>query len=868
MMSSLVWMSILTICSLWVSAVQADNLSDCQALMQSGQYAECRELTGKAIEARSYGEEWPILKARSELQLGLYPESLATIAAGIERYSWSIRLRRLQHEAALANGQRELAAEAIRETEKLASTAAWRYTDADDLVALGQIALALGADPKAVQEGFFERARRNYPNRPDGFVAAAELALKKGDAEFAAELLQPALREFPDNPDVLFLHSEAMASSDAEQSAEVLSRVLQKNAVYFPALLRIADRQIDREDYAGAETTLQQIFTVNSNFPAAHALQSVIHHLRNDVTREAESRAAALKFSVNSPEPDFLIGRKLSQKYRFREGAAAQRRALEFDPEFTESRIQLAQDLLRLGEQTEGWALAEEAGKKDAYNTTLFNLLQLKDSLDRYTTLTTEHFEIRMEKGEAALYGARVSQLLEEAWARLTERYDYVPEAPAIVEIYARADDFAVRTFGMPDVAGFLGVCFGRVITANSPASRRENPVNWESVLWHEFCHVITLQKTGNRIPRWLSEGISVHEERLRDPRWGQRMTPAWRERILAGKVTPVDQLSSAFLQAESGEDLNFAYYQSSMVVEHIVTLHGVAAINAVLADLNSGVQINDALGRHAGGLEQLQQGFMEFLKTQAGQFSPQADFSREALQLIKLDDPQALQTFVQEHPASVPAQMLLAGMRIKAGELERAIEILRTVISQFPEDESVDGARKLLAGIYRQQQNVAAEREQLQEHLRYSADDVEASIRLQELSEQLQDWASVVTTGREVFAIDPFRTAVIQRTVDASERLGDTATAVEGLRCLLQLQPDDAARLHYRIAVQLRERSPEEATRAVLQALEQAPRYREALRLLRELPKSQPAERPVEPVEAAEGAEAAEAAPVGEAVP
>jgi tetratricopeptide (TPR) repeat protein len=107
---------------------------------------------------------------------------------------------------------------------------------------------------------------------------------------------------------------------------------------------------------------------------------------------------------------------------------------------------------------------------------------------------------------------------------------------------------------------------------------------------------------------------------------------------------------------------------------------------------------------------------------------------------------------------------------------------------------------------------------------------------------------------------------AVIQRTVDASERQGDAATAVEGLRCLLQLQPDDAARLHYRMAVQLRERSPEEARRAVLQALEQAPRYREALRLLRELPTSQPVERPVQPVEAA--AEAVEAAPVGNAAP
>ncbi len=47
---------------------------------------------------------------------------------------------------------------------------------------------------------------------------------------------------------------------------------------------------------------------------------------------------------------------------------------------------------------------------------------------------------------------------------------------------------------------------------------------------------------------------------------------------------------------------MNFAYYESSMVVEHIVQTHGLPALNAVLNDLNTGVQINDALDRHTGG--------------------------------------------------------------------------------------------------------------------------------------------------------------------------------------------------------------------------------------------------------------------------
>ena len=53
----------------------------------------------------------------------------------------------------------------------------------------------------------------------------------------------------------------------------------------------------------------------------------------------------------------------------------------------------------------------------------------------------------------------------------------------------------------------YLGVCFGPLVTVNSPASRVAHPVNWESIVWHEFCHTVTLTKTKNKMPRWLSEG-------------------------------------------------------------------------------------------------------------------------------------------------------------------------------------------------------------------------------------------------------------------------------------------------------------------------------------------------------------------------
>ncbi len=87
-------------------------------------------------------------------------------------------------------------------------------------------------------------------------------------------------------------------------------------------------------------------------------------------------------------------------------------------------------------------------------------------------------------------------------------------------------------------------------------------------------------------MPRWLSEGISVYEEQQRDPIWGQRMTPQYRQMILTGEMTPVGKLSTAFMSPPSPMHLQFAYYQSSLVVEFLVERFGFEVIKAILADL------------------------------------------------------------------------------------------------------------------------------------------------------------------------------------------------------------------------------------------------------------------------------------------
>lgn len=808
----------------------AASIRETRALLSSGQYTEALKLATEEVERRSYSEEWPLLKAEAEIALGRYSEAAESLAAGIKRYSWSIRLRMATFDLQAILGDRDAKKRLLEEVNQLATSAPWRYTDADDLVALGHAALELGADPKDVLEGFFERARRNYSSRPEGIIASARLALRKQDPALASDYLRPAVEKFEDNPEVAFLLSEALKSSAAEESATLLQKTLELNPNHFEANLRLIRQAIDRESYEVAEALLEDVFAINPSLPKAWALKAVLFHLQAKSDQEAEARETALQFSKNNPEVDYVIGECLSRKYRFAEAADYLKKSLQADPDYLPAKIQLAQDLLRLGEDEEGWRLVEEAGEKDGYSVGVFNLLQLKDSVDNYATIKDERFVIRMDRSEAAVYGSQVQTLLNAAFDTLSEKYGYVPTEPVIVEIFDRKDDFAVRTFGVPDVAGYLGVCFGRLITANSPASFRSSPNNWEAVLWHEFCHVITLQMTGNRIPRWLSEGTSVYEERQRNGSWGQHMSPEFQQRILDGNITPVSELSSAFLNAKSGQDVNFAYYESSMVVEYLVREFGFESITSVLKELNAGLTINDALERHTTDIATLDQKFDEWLNAQAKQFAPNVVFTIPKPR--QPGDPVIPPASDDERPNYTTAMKTSVDL-IQIGKLQEAQEILERLIEIYPDDRRPDSARAILASIYGRQDQVDKQITELKTQVALSASDWSSALQLLQLLVKTDRWSEAVEAGQQVLAIDPLLADPNQLLLQAAIKTDNAELAMQLLEGLLVLDTANAARYHLQLAELQKEGSPEAARRHVLLSLELAPRYRKAHRFL-----------------------------------
>ena len=804
-----------------------------RAQILSGKYADAADVAGAAEKTQADVEDWPLLRAEALMASGKYPEARDAISSALERFPYSMQLRLLGYDVFLANGETERARMVKEEMDRFRDQREWAYREPADRVALGKAAILLGADPKRVTELFFDPVKKLSPDFPGAYLANGELALAKHDFALASKSFAAAVKKFPENAEAHFGLARAFAPSDDEAAAEQIAKVLELNPNHAGAHMLIADHAIDSENYAEADKQIAEVLRTNPRHAEAHALRAVLANLRADEKTSRAERAEALKLWPANPAVPHLIGHKLSQKYRFAEGAALQREALKFDVTFAPAKIQLAQDLLRLGLDEEGWQLADEVQKADPYDVVAFNLTALRDTIAHFTVLKSEHFQVHMEPREAEAYGADVLALLERAHAVLTKKYGMPPGERIVVEIFPDQKDFAIRTFGLPGGAGYLGVCFGRVITANSPASRPGSPQNWQAVLWHEFTHVITLTLTKNKMPRWLSEGISVFEERQQRANWGEHMSPRYRALILGTELTPVSKLSGAFLRPKSGAHLQFAYYESSLVVEWLIKKWGVEKMRALLADLARGVAINDALAARFAPIEKLDAEFAAHARSLANATGPKLDWTKP--EPAALASEAKLQEWIAKHPDNFAALMeqtkqMLAGQRW----LDAKISLLR-IIALYPDQHDSGGAYAMLALAHRKLGETAEEEAMLNKVAELCSDAPEAYERLMEIAAARKDWPKVLANAAHFTAVNPLAPAPYRSIAEAREATGDKPGAIRAYRTMLSLNPPDQPEIHFRLARILHSTGDAAAKREVLLALEEAPRFREAHALLLE---------------------------------
>ena len=268
------------------------------------------------------------------------------------------------------------------------------------------------------------------------------------------------------------------------------------------------------------------------------------------------------------------VAHYLELNYRFEDAIVYDRKAIEADPRLWSARSNLGIGLMRLGQEDEPRQQLEMCYNNGYRDAATVNSLRLLDSYKDFVTYKENGTILRLRKSEAELLHPYFEAELQRILLTYDKKYKMKLTGPVQVEVYPDHEDFAVRTMGMPGL-GALGVTFGQVVAMDSPSAHKPGDFNWGSTLWHEMSHVYILSATNHRVPRWFTEGLAVHEETQVSPEWGDRLSPEILVAIRDKKLLPVAQLDRGFIFPQYPEQVLVSYFEAGRICDYIQSRWG-----------------------------------------------------------------------------------------------------------------------------------------------------------------------------------------------------------------------------------------------------------------------------------------------------
>jgi tetratricopeptide (TPR) repeat protein len=717
---------------------------------------------------------------------------------------------------------------------------------ADDLAAVAIACRHLGAeDPQLFKDAVkaFDEAIAADPRSVEPRVALSELFLEKYNGTEARSEAEAALALDPNDAGAMLALARVLHFDGAYEAMDAVRHALELNPNLVAGRVFTAQLLLELEDYDEAEKEARAALAVNPRSLDAQAILAAARYLRGD---EQGYRAIEREVLAANPRAaDFynVLGDACVRNRLYRQAVEFGERAAEVEPLSWRGWGLVGLNQLREGEIETGRANLERAFTGDPYNVWFKNTLDLVDTFQQFGSHRSRRFEMVARGDEDDLLAPYVLALAEEAYDALAERYGIEPATPIRLELFPSHADFSVRTIGLAGM-GALGVCFGRVIAQDSPRARPQGHFNWGSTLWHELAHTFTLAVSEHRVPRWLTEGLSVLEERRARPGWGDDLSPlflaAWRD----GELLPVAELNNGFVRPNSPEQIGLSYYQASLVVELIERDWGKETILGMLRGYRDHQSTEEILRSRLGiDLEDFDERFDAFLEESFGgakkALGPADATSQEGggEGSIELPDAADLEAAAQRQPGNFPAQLSWGIHLVDEDRPQDAEPFLVRARDLYPQYVGPDSPYLLLARIYRDRGDDAGAARELREYLAINETDYEARLELGTVEQELGDRAAALKPLEEAIYVYPLDPELHRRMAELYQEQGDRAGLVRARAALVALQPTDMAQALYDLAdAQLAAGDPQAARRQVLRALEIAPSFEAAQRLLLKL--------------------------------
>ena len=798
---------------------QADALAGARRALNEGRYAEVATILAAAPAA---DVDRAVLLARAAMATGRDDDAEAILRAVAARHPDS--------DAALElglllwrTGRRDEARRRLRPLTILPQSPAPRR-----LARAGRAERALGRFQEANAD-----LRQAVDGAPDDVAASTawgELFLEKHNRDDAMRCFQAALRVDPRSVDTLLGLARAVSEVNLAQALGSVRAVLEINPSSPAAHLLLAQVLIDAGYEDAAQISVNKALTVNPRSPDAYAVLAAIAYLQNRPADFDQAIARALAINKTYGEAYRVVAAQAAHHYRFDDAVALARKAVAIDPENAQAAADLGMDLLRIGDEDEARVVLTRAFDADPYDVVTYNLLAVLDALKGFDTFRDGDLVVRLDHGEAAVLRDPVITLAHEALRTLSAKYEFTPKGPILIEIFPHHDDFAVRNLGLPGLLGALGACFGRVVTMDSPKAQPPGTFEWSATLWHELTHVVTLQMSNQRVPRWLTEGISVYEEQRARPEWRRPMEEEFVAALAGNRVPPIGDIDASFGDPKT---IALAYYQAGLIVGYLIDTYGQAKFNALVRSFADGLTIDPAF-LHAldARVDQVQAGFARSLDASFGPL-------RRALDptiAVPLDNasPDELKTLASQRPDSYDVHLALGLALRRRGDVAGAAEALNRAAQLFPAATGQSSPHAVLADMALERSDRAGAVEELTKQLAAEPVNVELARRVAGLLGTDPPAARGQQVYERIAAVDPFDAEAHAALGRLAMKRGDATAAIRDFRAAVAAGPADAQNTRCDLAeAYLAAGDSVQARRETVAVLERAPSYARAQELL-----------------------------------
>jgi tetratricopeptide (TPR) repeat protein len=623
--------------------------------------------------------------------------------------------------------------------------------------------------------------------------------------------------------------SRAVFFEDPKDAAEMLETARKLAPEHPDVWVLTAERALFEDDIAAAKAALDKVAQFRPGTVDEAALRGASAYIEG---RTADIDAAIARVAAIDPlsaQGWRSLGEAAALKYRFDDAAEFAKKAVALDPADQRAHADLGLYALRTGDEALARTELETAFKLDRSDVVTFNLLGMLDKLEKFDVVEQAPFVFKFPSAEAGALGAYALPLADEAFKQFQARYAFQPKGPILVEIFSVHDDFAVRTVGLMGLTGALGACFGRVVSMDSPRARPPGDFSWQATLWHELAHVFSLQLSDYRVPRWLTEGISVFEEHRRQPAWGRELTLEFAAALSRGRTFGVKGLPSAFKRVES---LAMAYFEASLLVEHLVELHGDAGLRTLLLAYKDRATDAEAFAKAFGrSVDDIDASFKAFVAKRYGDL---AKAMAEPSARPNPDDLAALRKLGESSPGSFIVQLTLGQTLFKLGDIPGAKAALERAAELAPQATGDTSPRALLALIAEREGDQTRKRRELRTLLVHDHTNIEAARELALLASAAKATDDEDYALRLVADLDPFDSQIHGALGRRLMAKGDYAAALIEFKAAVAVGPPNLAEAHTDVAeAAMKLGRNDEARKAALAALDKAPTYTRAQDIL-----------------------------------